>query len=111
MLCAMVPHWHVSVPTHLAPCCSFSADSILQWPVWLSPRQVLVVPVSLDDALVGYAKDIARRLHTAGFYVVCRPHRFCMHASPKCGCSRRPTLSISLTSQSSYANFMRRLAH
>ncbi len=37
-----------------------------KWPFWLSPRQVLVVPVSMH--VVDYAHEVQRAVHTAGFY-------------------------------------------
>ncbi|MCQ4644009.1 His/Gly/Thr/Pro-type tRNA ligase C-terminal domain-containing protein, partial [Blautia coccoides] len=35
-------------------------------PFWLSPRQVLVVPVGVKYQ--GYAEDVRNKLHDAGFY-------------------------------------------
>jgi threonyl-tRNA synthetase len=35
-------------------------------PLWLSPRQVIVIPVA--HAFDGYASEVARRLHGEGFY-------------------------------------------
>lgn len=37
------------------------------WPFWLSPRQLVVIPIShnFDD----YARDVNDKLHAAGFYV------------------------------------------
>lgn len=37
-----------------------------KWPMWLSPRQVMVVPVS--DRHAGYAARVASSLHAAGLY-------------------------------------------
>lgn len=37
-----------------------------KWPFWLSPRQVLVVPVGVKYQ--GYAEDVRNKLHDAGFY-------------------------------------------
>ncbi|KAJ1844269.1 threonyl-tRNA synthetase, partial [Coemansia sp. RSA 2708] len=38
-----------------------------KWPLWLSPRQVMVVPVT--GAVCEYAERVRQQLHTAGFYV------------------------------------------
>src|SRR3546814_9984885 len=38
-----------------------------KWPFWLSPRQVLVVPVALT--FLDYAREVQQRLHESGFYV------------------------------------------
>ncbi|XP_062191774.1 threonine--tRNA ligase, mitochondrial 1-like [Phragmites australis] len=38
-----------------------------KWPLWLSPRQVIVCSVSSNS--VEYAKQVLARLHEAGFYV------------------------------------------
>ena len=38
-----------------------------EWPFWLSPRQVMIVPVS--HASDEYSKAVHSRLHDAGFYV------------------------------------------
>jgi len=35
-------------------------------PLWLSPRQVIVIPVA--HAFDAYASEVARRLHGEGFY-------------------------------------------
>jgi threonyl-tRNA synthetase len=35
-------------------------------PLWLSPRQVIVIPVA--HAFDGYASEVASRLHDAGFF-------------------------------------------
>ena len=37
-----------------------------KWPFWLSPRQVLVVPVGVKYQ--GYAQEVRDKLHAAGFY-------------------------------------------
>ena len=37
-----------------------------KWPFWLSPRQVLVVPVGVKYQ--GYAQEVRNKLHAAGFY-------------------------------------------
>lgn len=36
-----------------------------KWPLWLSPRQVVVVPV--DPKFAPYAESVARKFHEAGF--------------------------------------------
>lgn len=36
-----------------------------KWPLWLSPRQVVVVPV--DPKFAPYAEKVAREFHAAGF--------------------------------------------
>src|SRR5690554_5481313 len=38
-----------------------------KWPFWLSPRQVIVVPVS--SAQNEYAEKVRQQIHDAGFYV------------------------------------------
>jgi threonyl-tRNA synthetase len=38
-----------------------------KWPLWLSPRQVIVVPI--DNKFVDYCYDVQQELHEAGFYV------------------------------------------
>ncbi len=38
-----------------------------KWPFWLSPRQVLVVPVGVK--YFEYAEEVQKKLHQAGFYV------------------------------------------
>jgi threonyl-tRNA synthetase len=38
-----------------------------KWPFWLSPRQVMIVPVHSDQYDYGF--DIKKQLHDAGFYV------------------------------------------
>ena len=38
-----------------------------KWPLWLSPRQAIVVPVS--DRFVAYGRQVQQQLHDAGFYV------------------------------------------
>jgi len=38
-----------------------------KWPFWLSPRQVMVVPVS--EAQNDYSKKVHQAIHDAGFYV------------------------------------------
>ncbi|KAJ2330896.1 threonyl-tRNA synthetase, partial [Coemansia sp. RSA 2671] len=37
-----------------------------KWPFWLSPRQVMVIPVQMN--LCDYAAQVKRSLHEAGFY-------------------------------------------
>jgi len=37
-----------------------------KWPLWLSPRQVMVVPVG--EAFFDYAQQVRDRLHAAGYY-------------------------------------------
>jgi threonyl-tRNA synthetase len=37
-----------------------------KWPLWLSPRQVIVVPVALP--FLDYAKKVRQQFHDAGFY-------------------------------------------
>jgi len=37
------------------------------WPLWLSPRQVMIVPISEKQA--DYAKDLRSKLHREGFHV------------------------------------------
>ncbi|KAH8620976.1 Anticodon binding domain [Trypanosoma vivax] len=37
-----------------------------EWPLWLSPRQVIVVPVSLENAT--YAQRVCDTFGKAGFY-------------------------------------------
>jgi len=36
-------------------------------PLWLSPRQVIVIPVA--HPFDGYAQEVADRLHNEGFFV------------------------------------------
>uniref|UniRef100_A0A7S2B6W9 Threonyl-tRNA synthetase n=2 Tax=Octactis speculum TaxID=3111310 RepID=A0A7S2B6W9_9STRA len=38
-----------------------------KWPFWLSPRQVLVVPVK--DSVNDYAQEVGAAVHKAGYYV------------------------------------------
>jgi len=38
-----------------------------KWPFWISPRQVIVCPVS--EKINNYAIQVARQIHEAGFYV------------------------------------------
>jgi len=38
-----------------------------KWPFWISPRQVMVIPVG--EAFLDYAKKVAARIHDANFYV------------------------------------------
>jgi len=38
-----------------------------KWPLWLSPRQVIVCPISEKSA--AYASEVAQMFHNAGFYV------------------------------------------
>jgi len=40
-----------------------------KWPFWLSPRQVIVVPVATSDALIEYTEKVRRAVHDAGFFV------------------------------------------
>lgn len=41
-----------------------------KWPFWLSPRQVMVIPVSIKDLpLVEYTKKVHQTIQEAGFYV------------------------------------------
>ena len=37
-----------------------------KWPFWLSPRQVMLVPIS--EASRGYATEVRKKLHAAGFH-------------------------------------------
>ncbi|KAJ2623223.1 threonyl-tRNA synthetase, partial [Coemansia sp. RSA 1358] len=37
-----------------------------KWPLWLSPRQVMVVPVT--GVVYDYAQSVQKKLHNAGFY-------------------------------------------
>ena len=37
------------------------------WPFWLSPRQLIVVPVDLK--FLAYAEEVQAALHAAGFYI------------------------------------------
>ena len=41
--------------------------SLTSRPLWLSPRQVIVIPVA--HAFDEYASKVSRKLHDAGFYV------------------------------------------
>lgn len=38
-----------------------------KWPLWLSPRQVIVVPI--DKKYIDYAYEVQEAIHQAGFYV------------------------------------------
>jgi threonyl-tRNA synthetase len=38
-----------------------------KWPLWISPRQVSVIPIS--DKFNDYAKQVAAQIFDAGFYV------------------------------------------
>jgi threonyl-tRNA synthetase len=38
-----------------------------KWPFWISPRQVMIVPVSLKFS--DYAEEVRKELHAAGFFV------------------------------------------
>merc|ERR1712032_1372844 len=38
-----------------------------KWPFWISPRQVMVIPVHADH--FEYAEGVRRKIHDAGFYV------------------------------------------
>lgn len=40
-----------------------------KWPFWLSPRQVVVIPVINDSAQNEYVEKVRKRLHDAGFFV------------------------------------------
>jgi len=40
-----------------------------KWPFWLSPRQVIVLPVT--EKLNSYAEEVRQVLHEAGFFVDC----------------------------------------
>jgi len=40
-----------------------------KWPFWISPRQVIIVPVS--DKFLDYATEVRDILHNAGFFVDC----------------------------------------
>jgi len=40
-----------------------------KWPFWISPRQVIIVPVS--DKFNNYANEVRSLIHDAGFYVDC----------------------------------------
>eukprot|EP01137_Pigoraptor_chileana_P014796 Opistho-2@69905 len=40
-----------------------------KWPLWLSPRQVLVAPVAIKDGLVAAAQEFGKLLHNDGFHV------------------------------------------
>ena len=40
-----------------------------KWPLWLSPRQVMIVPVHSDQ--FSYGEAIRSRLHSLGFYAEC----------------------------------------
>ncbi|KNC71845.1 hypothetical protein SARC_15612 [Sphaeroforma arctica JP610] len=46
----------------------FAEHTAGKWPMWVSPRQVLVVPVTNTQTLNTYAHDIAQRLKRAGLY-------------------------------------------
>ena len=37
-----------------------------KWPFWISPRQVMLVPIS--EASRGYALEVRKKLHSAGFH-------------------------------------------
>lgn len=38
-----------------------------KWPLWISPRQVMIVPVSLK--FIDYANSVRAAIHTEGYYV------------------------------------------
>ncbi len=38
-----------------------------KWPFWLSPRQVIVVPVDLK--FLSFAEEVQQVIHEAGFYI------------------------------------------
>lgn len=38
-----------------------------KWPFWLSPRQIMVLPVTHDDACFEYAEKVRKQMHAAGF--------------------------------------------
>jgi threonyl-tRNA synthetase len=40
-----------------------------KWPFWLSPRQVVLIPVANDPAQIEYVEKVRQRLHDAGFFV------------------------------------------
>jgi threonyl-tRNA synthetase len=40
-----------------------------KWPFWLSPRQVVLIPVANDPAQIEYVEKVRQRLHSAGFFV------------------------------------------
>lgn len=40
-----------------------------KWPFWLSPRQLMIIPVSNKDDLKSYANDVRKQLHELGFMV------------------------------------------
>ena len=46
--------------------CSFCCARADFRPLWISPRQVIVLPVA--HAFDDYASEVATRLHDAGFY-------------------------------------------
>lgn len=52
-------------PKHLSPCFFGCARADFR-PLWISPRQVIVLPVA--HAFDDYASEVATRLHDAGFY-------------------------------------------
>eukprot|EP00124_Ichthyophonus_hoferi_P000277 Ihof_evm3s10 gene=Ihof_evmTU3s10 len=54
-----------SVERMLALLCEHTAG---KWPLWLSPRQVLVVPVAITPELIKYCDDVNSLIRTAGFY-------------------------------------------
>jgi threonyl-tRNA synthetase len=37
-----------------------------KWPFWVSPRQAMVIPISLNFS--DYASDVQKQIHAAGFY-------------------------------------------
>eukprot|EP00123_Amoebidium_parasiticum_P016071 comp23274_c0_seq1/m.38097 comp23274_c0_seq1/g.38097 ORF comp23274_c0_seq1/g.38097 comp23274_c0_seq1/m.38097 type:complete len:723 (-) comp23274_c0_seq1:698-2866(-) len=39
-----------------------------KWPLWISPRQALVVPVASTPALAQFSEDVAKKLRHEGFY-------------------------------------------
>jgi threonyl-tRNA synthetase len=40
-----------------------------KWPFWISPRQVMIIPVHAD--YFEYAESVRQKLHNAGFYADC----------------------------------------
>jgi len=40
-----------------------------KWPFWISPRQVIIVPVA--DAFNTYAEEVRQKIHDAGFFADC----------------------------------------
>jgi len=40
-----------------------------KWPFWLSPRQLMVIPVANKDDLKAYVNDVRKQLHELGYMV------------------------------------------